>query len=69
MEASFGDIQYTHIWGHCKLLEAAQKSALILILRAMKSTPTQALARPILESKGMGATFQKKGKEMLEWVE
>ena len=57
MEASFGDVQY--IWGHCRLLEAAQKSALIFILRAMKSNPTEALARPILESKGMGATSEK----------
>ena len=28
---------------HHRFLEAAQKSALILILRAMKSTPTEAL--------------------------
>ena len=38
------------IWGHAisedkhhRFLEAAQKSAFILILRAMKSTPTEAL--------------------------
>ena len=38
------------IWGHtkytdkhCRYLEAAQKSALILILRVMKSTPTEEL--------------------------
>ena len=44
MEASFGrtcNTLYTD--KHCRLLKAAQKSALILILRAMKSTPAETL--------------------------
>ena len=36
-----GHTKYTD--KHCRLLEAVEKSVLMLILRAMKSTPTEVL--------------------------
>ena len=36
-----GHTKYTD--KHCRLLEAVEKSLLMLILRAMKSTPTEVL--------------------------